>query len=84
MSVEELLHILGKPRLQFLHTLESKRLDAPLAVGTLGPAGAVHLVAAYVCIFIGEELEYLLPHVAAEFQREVLAQAERIVAVLTA
>ena len=74
--VDVFLHVLDEPRLQFFLVFETVVFDALLAVGTLLPVVLLHLVATDVHIFIGEELEHFVPHVATEPEHAVLSRAE--------
>ena len=75
MLIEESFHVLGKPCLQFGHIPQFFLGNTLLAVGTAYPSGTVHLISSYVGIFIGKELEYLLPDITTELQSQFLAQA---------
>ena len=74
---EELLHLIDKPRLQFVLVFKSERFDASLAVGALFPVFFSHLVAANVYIFIREKWNNLLVDVFAEFESRIFARTHR-------
>ena len=74
--INECLHLMDKPRLQFLLVLQMVILDALLTVGTFLPGILTHLVATYVYILIGEQLENLAPDILAEIQHLLFSGTE--------
>ena len=76
VAVEEPFHLVVEPRLQLRFGLQAVFLHAFLAVGAPLPVLHVHLVAADVYVFVGEEVENLAPHVLAEANHLVLSGAQ--------
>ncbi len=77
ICIEEFLHVVSEPCLQFMLILQIVLLNALLAVGTFLPVLHVNLVTTNMHIFAWEEFKDFFPHILAESQHLVFSRTKR-------